>query len=179
MRYAMLLDLEMCVGCEVCTVACKLDNRTGRSIRWGRVAEEEKGVFPDVKKAYVPLLCMQCEDPQCVAVCPTGAAYRRDDGLVLVEQSKCMGCKFCMIACPYSERYMNAAGVVEKCDFCVDRLDDGLGPACVETCPYGARVFGDLDNPESEVSKIMKRGKAVALKADEGYGPRVSYLVEE
>ncbi len=179
MKYAMLLDLSMCVGCETCTVACKLDNKTGTSEQWGRIVEEEVGVFPDVKKAYVPLLCMQCENPQCVEVCPTGASYRRDDGTVLVDPSKCMGCKFCMIACPYQERYLGPGGFVEKCDFCVDRLATGGLPVCVETCPYGARIFGDLDDPESEISRRLSKSKSVVLKAEEDYRPKVRYLVTE
>ena len=177
MRYAILLDLEQCVGCEACTVACKLDNRTSKSIKWGRIIEEESGAFPDVTKIYAPMLCMQCENPQCVEVCPTGASYRRPDGLVLVDPKKCMGCKFCIIACPYMERYTNPKGYVEKCDFCVDRLDEKQLPVCVETCPYGARIFGDLDDSESEISRRMKSGKTVALKGEEIYRPRMRYLV--
>lgn len=178
-RYAMLIDLSLCVGCEACTVACKLDNKTGPSVKWGRIVEEEAGVFPDVKKIFVPLLCMHCENPACVEVCPTGASYQRPDGIVLVDPAKCMGCKFCIIACPYKERYLNAMGFVEKCDLCIDRLGEGRQPVCVETCPYGARVLGDLNNPNDEVTETLKHEKTIVLKAGEVYRPRVHYKVTE
>ncbi len=177
MKYAMLLDLSMCVGCEACTVACKLDDKTGASEHRGRVAEEEVGVFPDVKKMYVPLLCMQCESPECVDICPTGASYQGEDGIVRIDPSKCMGCKACMVACPYNARFLAPAGFVEKCDFCALRLSGGGLPLCAETCPYGARVFGDLEDPDSEVSRKLSESKVVVLKAGRGYGPKVRYLV--
>ena len=177
MRYGMLLDLNLCVKCDSCTVACSLDNKTEPSSKWGRVIEEEAGLFPNVKKIYVPLLCMHCEEPQCVDVCPTGASYRRTDGIVLVDPSKCMGCKFCMVACPYQARYLNSEGIVEKCDLCIDRLQEGRQPACVETCPYDARIFGDLDDPNSEISKKLSSSNPVVLKPEEDYGPKVRYLV--
>ena len=177
MKYGMVLDLSQCVRCESCTVACKLDNATEPSVKWGRVVEEEAGLFPNVQKAYVPLLCMHCENPQCVDACPTGASYQRADGIVLVDSSKCMGCRFCMVACPYQARYLNSTGTVEKCDLCIDRLQGGRQPVCVETCPYDARIFGDMDDPDSEISRKLSSSKSVVLKPDESYGPRVRYLV--
>ncbi len=177
MRYGMLIDLDTCVECNTCTVACKLDNGTEVSIKWGRVVAEESGVFPHVRKVYLPLLCMQCEEPQCVEVCPTGASYKKPDGIVLVDQSKCIGCKFCMVACPYQARYLNSEGVVEKCDFCLDRVEIGHQPLCVETCPYEARIFGDLDDEEGAIRKAMKSTPVKVLKAEEVYKPRVYYTI--
>lgn len=173
----MLIDLDLCVECNTCTVACKLDNGTEASIKWGRIVAEESGVFPHVRKVYLPLQCMQCEKPQCVEVCPTGASYQQPDGMVQIDQTKCMGCKYCMIACPYQARYHNSKGVVEKCDFCLDRVKIGQQPMCVETCPYEARVFGDLDDENSAIRKAMKDTLVKVLKADEVYKPRVHYAV--
>jgi molybdopterin-containing oxidoreductase family iron-sulfur binding subunit len=193
MKYVMIIDLRQCVGCDTCTVACKLDNGTGSGIRWGRVVEEEAGSFPEVKKIYVPLLCMHCEQPECLRVCPTGATYKDERGIVLIDYAKCMGCRYCMLACPYEARHYNEsakppegvpdtltdksrAGAVEKCDLCEDRLSQGSLPRCVELCPYGARVFGDADDPNSEVAKLLREDNPVRLKADEGFGPSVYYL---
>lgn len=193
MKYAMVIDLNQCVGCDTCTVACKLDNGTGAGIQWGRVIEEESGVFPNAKKLYIPLLCMECAEAQCLKVCPTGATYRNDDGLVLIDYEKCMGCKYCIIACPYMARQFNEArnhpdgvphigevdsrkGVVEKCDFCVDRLASGRQPLCVESCPYEARVFGDLENPDSQIARVILGDSASVLKPAGRFGPSVYYV---
>jgi Fe-S-cluster-containing dehydrogenase component len=192
MRYAMVIDLKQCVGCDNCTVACKLDNETGTGIRWGRVVEEEAGQFPNVRKMYLPLLCMHCENAECVKVCPTQATYKDARGVVLIDYEKCMGCKYCVVACPYSARHFNEAqappegvpvmgngnarqGAVEKCDFCHDRLAEGKQPRCVEVCPYEARTFGDRDNPDDDVSKLLREQKAVVLKPECEFGPSVYY----
>jgi molybdopterin-containing oxidoreductase family iron-sulfur binding subunit len=192
MKYAMVIDLNQCVGCDACTVACKLGNDTGTDIRWGRVITEELGAFPDVKKLYVPILCMQCENAECLKVCPTKATYRDERGLVLIDYDKCIGCKYCMEACPYMARHFNEAkpppqgvpvigngnlrkGIVEKCTFCEDRLSDGKPPRCVEACPYDARVFGDLEDPEADVTKLVQKEKPLVMKPDGGYNPSVYY----
>jgi len=193
MKYAMVIDLDQCVGCETCTIACKLDNETGVGIKWGRIIEAEEGTFPDVRRAFVPLLCMQCEDAQCISVCPTGASYRNSQGLVQIDYSKCVGCKYCIIACPFMARQFNDArdpplgvprvaagdsrkGVVEKCDFCSDRLAAGREPVCVESCPYEARIFGDLDDANSRVGKLVAGAGGVTLKPDAGSRPSVYYI---
>jgi Fe-S-cluster-containing dehydrogenase component len=175
----MLIDLDTCVGCDTCTVACKLDNRTEPLIKWGRVVAEESGMFPHVRRVFIPMLCMHCDEPQCVEVCPTGASFQRTDGIVLVDQTRCVGCKFCMVACPYQARYVNSNGVVDKCDFCIDRVDEGHQPLCVETCPYDARIFGDLDDENSEISKAMTHTRAKALKSEEVFHPRVYYATSK
>jgi molybdopterin-containing oxidoreductase family iron-sulfur binding subunit len=193
MKYVMVIDLSQCVGCDTCTVACKLDNQTGTGIQWGRVIEEESGRFPEVKKLYIPILCMHCEESECLKVCPTKATYRDPRGLVLIDYDKCMGCKYCMLACPYMARHFNQArkpppgvpanaggdsrqGVVEKCDFCEDRLAAGGLPRCVEVCPYDARIFGDLDDPDSRVAKLLAEEKPEVLKPEGAYHPSVYYL---
>lgn len=192
MKYTMVIDLNQCVGCDNCTVACKLDNETGAGIRWGRVVEEEAGQFPAVKRIYLPLLCMHCEEAECVKVCPTQATYKDEHGIVRIDYEKCMGCKYCIVACPFNARYFNEAekppagvpvmgsgnerkGAVEKCDFCYDRLAEGRKPRCVEVCPYEARFFGDRDNPEDPVAKLLGENKCVTLKAEEKFGPSVYY----
>jgi molybdopterin-containing oxidoreductase family iron-sulfur binding subunit len=193
-KYSMIIDLEQCVGCDACAVACKLDNGTGTDIKWSRVVEEELGSFPEVKKIYLPLQCMHCDEAECVRVCPTGATYKDERGIVLIDYDKCMGCKYCMIACPYQARYFNQArkppegvpamaegdrlrkGAVEKCDLCHDRLAQGEAPRCVELCPYDARLFGDKDDPGSEVARRLKQDNPVTLKPDGGFGPSIYYL---
>jgi len=193
MKYAMIIDLEQCVGCDACTVACKLDNETGTDIRWGRVVEEEAGSFPQVRKVYIPLQCMHCEQAECVRVCPTEATYRDERGLVLIDYEKCIGCKYCMLACPYQARYFNEGkkppkgvpamandgwrkGAVEKCDFCEDRLSRGELPRCVELCPYEARVIGDVDDPKSGAAKLLRDGNLVTLKPECDFRPSIYYL---
>jgi dimethyl sulfoxide reductase iron-sulfur subunit len=193
MKYVMVVDLNQCVGCDTCTVACKLDNETGAGVKWGRVIEEEDGTFPNVKRAFVPLLCMQCDDAQCIKVCPSGASYRNNQGLVQIDYTKCVGCRYCVIACPFMARQFNEArrppagvpsiaasdsrkGVVEKCDFCADRLMAGGKPVCVESCPYEARVFGDIEDPNGEVARIVSSGGVNILKPEGRFSPSVYYV---
>ncbi len=197
-KYGMVIDLKECIGCQACSVSCKVEHGTPPGIFWNRVSEIEEGEFPAVRKYYLPRLCMQCEHPSCVEVCPTGASHRREDGLVLVDQTKCIGCKYCMVACPYGARYFNEknrgyfgdgltpyeqqlykehkTGVVEKCNFCADRLDAGKQPACVATCIARARYFGDLDDPDSEVSRLIRQRHGFQLLRETGNNPAVYYL---
>ena len=192
-RYVMVVDLKICVGCDSCTVSCKLSHDTGFGIKLGKVIVVEEGVFPSVKKFYVPLLCMQCRQPECLKVCPTGATYRNRDGVVLVDYERCMGCKYCIIACPYKARHFNTGikppkgvpimdtsitrkGVVEKCDFCIDRIDVGKRPMCVESCQYEARTFGNLDDPKSNVWKILSTQEVMTFKSGNEYDPSVFYV---
>lgn len=207
-RWAMLIDLNKCIGCEACTVACKAENFTPKSILWNRVFKTEQGRYPNVTGFVLPRPCMHCENPPCVTICPTGASYKRSDGIVLIDYDKCIGCKYCISACPYGvrqntgnvERYFPEArgsvveqygyqnhktNVAEKCTFCVHRIDaameNGLTPgvdrdatpACVVTCHPGARIFGDLDNPESEVAKAARDTQV--LLPSMGTLPKVFY----
>lgn len=155
-RYGMLLDTRKCVGCFACRVACQMRHELPSDISYIKFHDFETGVFPVVSAEVVPTQCMHCEDAPCQKVCPTGATYTTDEGIVLVDQGKCIGCKYCMAACPYDARVVMADGVIEKCRFCAD--EDGKqtqAPACVSTCLTGVRVFGDLDDPESDISKAI------------------------
>jgi Fe-S-cluster-containing dehydrogenase component len=198
-RWGMVIDLRKCIGCQACTVACKAENLTPDGVHWNRVLKTEVGKYPSVRRQFLPLPCMHCENPPCVSVCPTGASYKRPDGIVMIDYDRCVGCKYCIAACPYGVRtyveevrsyFPNAglseieqyragehkAGVVEKCTFCVHRIDNGQEPACVQTCPPHARYFGDLEDPESEVSIIIRTTEAVQLISELGTNPSVYYV---
>jgi molybdopterin-containing oxidoreductase family iron-sulfur binding subunit len=198
MRYGLVIDTERCIGCNACTMACKAENGTPAGIWWSKVLVREVGKFPHTSLAYTPVLCMHCENAPCVEVCPTGASHKRADGIVVVDYDKCMGCRYCETACPYDARvFMEAvrsyydkgltpyeqvlfpkhqAGVVEKCNFCADRVAQGKEPACVATCPAYARIFGDLDNPSSEASQLIARRHAEQLLPELGTNPAVYYI---
>lgn len=201
MRYGMLIDLSRCTGCDACTVACKSEHGTSSSILLSQVLKSESGTYPQVKPVYQPILCNHCENPPCVDVCPTGASEKHANGIVTVDTNKCIGCRYCMLACPYDARkfhYTKAegyypekgysqveqvryadydVGVVEKCDFCIERVNQGELPICVKTCPSRARFFGDLDDPDSEVSQLIVKHGAVPLHAELGTGPSVYYVL--
>ena len=197
-RYGMVIDLKRCIGCHSCTLACKLKNATGPGIFWSQVSDEEVGTYPSVSRHFLPRLCMHCHNALCVEVCPTGASYQREDGIVLVDEDKCIGCKYCIVACPYQARSYNkdkkgyfgvglvpneelgsqqhTVGVVEKCNFCVDRVEIGEKPACVEACPTEARCFGDLDDPRSQVSQLIISRHGLHLLPELGTEPAIYYL---
>ncbi len=197
-RKVMVLDLKRCIGCQSCTVACKLENATPPGIFWARVLETETGKYPLAKRSFIPVICNHCQDPPCLRACPSGATTKREDGIVLVDQDICIGCKACIVACPYEARFLredergyfseeltpfekagyqkHQKGVVSKCNFCKDRVDKGLEPACVQTCPTIARIFGDLDDPDSEVSRLIIERYAIQLHPEEGTNPSVYYI---
>jgi Fe-S-cluster-containing dehydrogenase component len=164
-----------------------------------RVEKYEAGKYPAARMKFRPIPCMHCEKPACLDVCPTGATYKRDDGIVLVDHNKCMGCRYCVLACPYEARhylkridnYYGMAGrtpfeilkqkdldkgTAVKCDFCVERLEKGRKPACVETCPAQARYFGDLDDAKSEVSELIAVNRGTVLREELGTKPSVYYI---
>lgn len=199
MRYGMVIDLQRCVGCNSCTIACRMEHGTPAGILFHKVKKYEVGKYPSAKLRLLPMPCMHCQDPACIKVCPTGATYQRDDGLVLIDEKKCMGCRYCIIACPYdSRRFLNeianyyggksstpfekvkqknfTKGTVVKCNFCEHRLAKGLLPACVVTCPAQARYFGDLGDPNSEVSRLVADGNGAPLHEEFGTKPSVYYL---
>jgi tetrathionate reductase subunit B len=164
-KYAMVINLASCMNCRACMIACKTEHQilpgkhNGKEYYRMGLLEYEKGKYPAVKKVFAPILCMQCENAPCLDVCPIpGAIYRREDGIVAVDKNKCDGCRLCAQVCPYNALYFDEEKlVVDKCDFCADRLDQGLEPACVTTCPSRAIIFGDLDDPKGEVAGLLKR----------------------
>lgn len=199
MRLGLVIDLDTCVGCHACAVACKQWNTSGMTgpltdenpyaadptgVWFNRIRHYEVGDYPYSKTINFPMSCMHCDDADCVTVCPTGASYKRqEDGIVLVDQDKCMGCNYCAWACPYGARELDPQdGVMKKCTLCLDRIyDDALEPedrqpACVLTCPAHARFFGDFDDPESEVSRLVRERAGNQLMPELGYNPVNHYL---
>ncbi|MDE3077382.1 MAG: 4Fe-4S dicluster domain-containing protein [Chloroflexota bacterium] len=195
----MVIDLKRCIGCYGCVIACKEEHGTPPGIFFTRVYDEESGTFPRVKKRFIPVLCNHCQNAPCEQVCPTGATYRTAEGAVLVDARKCIGCRYCFVACPYNNRLFvkkgllngyfgeptpfeevkyrgYVEGTVVKCTFCSHRVRDGRMPACVEACLAGARVFGDLDDSESEVSRLVLERNGYQPQAELGTDPSVYYL---
>jgi len=180
-RYAYVIETTKCIDCKACMVGCKAENgvQVGRSRNWVEYLGP-KGVYPNLTASFEPGNCMHCENPPCMHVCPTRATYKRDDGIVLVDQSKCVGCKYCMTACPYGARSFNEEKkVTDKCTACVHRIDEGLDTSCVHTCMAKARHFGDINDSESEVAKLLakNRNNTKVLKKEKGTHPQVYYIV--
>ena len=206
-HWAMVIDQSKCTGCEYCTMACRANNDVSPDISWTRVIQLEPIGTKDV---FLPIPCMQCDDAPCVHICPVKASYKRSDGIVMMDYERCIGCRYCEIACPYGARSFNweefegenpavptwgtpeverrPRGVVEKCAFCYQRIDRGLAqgltpgvdpaatPACVVACPTGARIFGDLNDPNSAVSRALAENPSYRLREDLGTDPHVYYL---
>ncbi len=215
-KWGMVIDTKRCIACWSCSISCKEEHFLPPNVFWNRLLIGETGSFPTSRKLIYPVLCNHCEDASCVEACPTGATFKRDDGIVLVDYDKCVGCRACLISCPYQQRtyyskevkereyfpgqgktefeklgeeiYPFQEGTVMKCNFCVERIEDGMAkglkpgededatPACVNACPVGARVFGDLDDPNSNVSKIIKEQAGKQLKPEFGTKPSVYYI---
>jgi tetrathionate reductase subunit B len=173
----MVIDLNKCVGCHSCSVACKTENEVPPAVFRSWVKVSEKGNFPEAKASALPVLCNNCENAVCVRVCPVTASYQRPDGIVMIDPHKCVGCKYCMAACPYQVRHINPVRkYAQKCFFCYHRIDNGLKPACVDTCPSGARTFGDLNDPASEISVMLVNNSTSVLKPEAGTKPNVYYI---
>jgi Fe-S-cluster-containing dehydrogenase component len=198
-KLGLVIDLDTCVGCHACAVACKEWNGASAisgplpdyepygaapsGVWFNRVRHYEAGEYPAAKTLNVPLSCMHCEEAACVTVCPTGASYKRADGIVLVDQDKCMGCNYCAWACPYGARELDeTTGTMKKCTLCVDRIYDrelapeDRQPACVLACPTHARVFGDLDDPASEAARLVREREGFQMLPELGYAPVNRYL---
>ena len=201
-RNIIAVDLDSCIGCHSCAVVCKQENNVGLGTYYNKVLTVgPSGTYPDLEMYYLPVSCQHCDNPECVSVCPTGASYKREDGIVLVDHSKCIGCRMCMGACPYDARSFNwfdsaehpyyegfeqtpyeqmraaehPVGVVEKCVMCHGRTEEGKEPACVQTCITKSRWFGDLDDPTSELCKKIEEMGARPLKPELGTKPSVYY----
>jgi Fe-S-cluster-containing dehydrogenase component len=225
-RWGMVIDLDKCTACQACVVACKAENNVpfstpqqaerNHTMFWMQLLAHVEGEYPRVKGTFIPLPCMHCDEPPCVQVCPVKATWKREDGLVIQDYERCIGCKYCMVACPYGVRHMNAGkflppesltsyanpdsrvvkrrvGIVEKCTFCVHRLeqakakakaqgrevrDGDYTTACQQTCTGGAIKFGDLDDPKSEVYRLSRDKRAWRLLEELGTQPRLYYLKE-
>ncbi len=176
-RFAMVIDEERCIHCAACVVACKAENAVPDRHSRNRVSEQEYGAYPDVRVAIAPSQCMQCDDAPCVRVCPTGASYRSENGVVLVNSDDCIGCRYCIEACPYDARYFDEeSGTVDKCTFCTQRVAAGLEPACVATCPTRTRVFGNLADPASAVARLVAANRVQVRLPGAGTSPKVFYL---
>jgi Fe-S-cluster-containing dehydrogenase component len=209
-KWAMVIDQSKCTGCGYCTLACRAHNDISPDISWNVVT---KTGMVGGKDIYVARPCMQCAHAPCVDVCPVRASTYRPDGIVVMDYDRCIGCRYCEVACPYGARSFDwkefdgpnpavpewgepeiprrPRGVVEKCSFCYQRIDRGLAlgqvpgidpdatPACVVACPVGARQFGDLNNPESNVSQTLRERVSYRLRDDLGTSPHVYYLPAE
>ena len=227
-RYAMAIDLSRCQGCRACVEACKIENNTPSAVFWMHVFRLEQGEYPNTSISFLPRPCQHCNNAPCVKVCPVGARFKRDDGLVLTDFDRCIGCRYCEVACPYGVNFFNwrdpeAAfadyqvpfddsdlvpitggaippyknpdleelhgeeqrltagsahfkGVMEKCTFCVQRVEKNLAPACVQNCPVGALQFGDIEDDRSPLSQFIKDKKQFKLLEDLGTDPSVVYV---
>jgi len=177
-HYGMLIDTRRCIGCHTCSVSCKSEFDVPLGVTRSWVEYTEKGTYPNVSRQFLPRLCNHCRHPQCVDVCPTGATYKRpQDGIVVVDSGQCIGCKYCIQACPYDARFLNpVTGFAEKCDFCIHRVSKGLEPSCVNSCIGGARIFGDISDPTSEISRQLATNPTTVLRPGKGTEPQVYYI---
>jgi Fe-S-cluster-containing dehydrogenase component len=226
-KYAMVVDLERCQGCRACMEACKIENNTMEGNFWMYVFRFEQGTFPETEMSFLPRPCQHCDNAPCVKVCPVGARFKREDGLVLTDADRCIGCRYCELACPYGVNYFNwqepeagqydivdwldddlqeatggaippyrnpdldglygdeqrrtaggahAKGIMEKCTFCVHRVENGQEPACVSTCPTDALVFGDTDRADTPISLYLRDKSTWQLLDEAGTKPSVYYV---
>lgn len=202
-RLAIAINLRRCIGCTTCSLACKMQNNVPSGMLWNRVLtqnceryDDAEGTYPNLSRSYLPIACQHCDNAACERACPTGATYTDDKGRVEIDYEKCIGCRMCMAACPYNARTFNwndpvrepdfnygdarvplrARGVMEKCTLCKERTDDGDEPMCVLCCPGDARIFGDLDDPDSEISRAVRENNARVLLEEKGTRPKVHYF---
>jgi len=175
--YGFVIDQRKCIGCHACTVACKMENEVPLGVFRTWVKYIEKGEFPNTRRHFSVMRCNHCDDAPCVAICPTKALYTRDDGIVDFDSGRCIGCKSCMVACPYDAIYLDPEDhTAAKCHYCAHRVDIGLQPACVLVCPVQAIVSGDMDDPSSTISRLIAREPVRARKPEQGTKPKLFYI---
>jgi len=172
--YALIIDTTKCVGCGACRTACNLRNKLPGEASYIHILS--KGEGPE--RSFLPVQCQHCAKPPCASVCPTRATYRREDGVVMINEKLCVGCKYCELACPYQARtFDEERGVADKCWLCLDFVQDGRNPACVDACVLGARLFGRRDDPASEVAQLLASGQATLLHPEFGTQPSVLHYI--
>ena len=208
-RWGMVIDLRKCIGCSSCAVACKEVHKLPRNA-WRRVHDCGVSEYPERQRMFLHMSCMHCSEPPCRSVCPTRATYKRDDGIIAIDYERCVGCSYCIVACPYrarsiftreidfetrdwnmdemTEQRSDRTGVCTKCTFCMSRIDEGLkrglqpgidaeaSPVCVITCSAGALHFGDLDDPGSSVSRLIRDNAVARLQEELGTDPSVYFI---
>ena len=175
-RFGMIVDTRRCVGCNACVLACKAENNLPEDGFRDWIVTETHGTFPNLQMEIRSERCNHCDNAPCVSACPTGASHIGYGGIVLVDPDKCTGCKACIASCPYEARYVHPEGHVDKCTFCLHRVEKGLLPACVEVCPTKALIFGDLNDPDSEISRTLRSRPHKVNKPELGLSPNVFFL---
>ena len=176
-RYGMVIDTTKCVGCQDCVIACQTENNVPEGFSKDWITTVAKGKFPNIQMEIRSERCNHCTDSPCVSSCPTGASHYHDvGGVVLVNHEECIGCKACIASCPYDARFVHPEGYVDKCTFCLHRVQKGQKPACVEVCPTKCLYFGDLEDPNSDVSLAIKDRKWKVLAPEAGTKPQLFFL---
>jgi Fe-S-cluster-containing dehydrogenase component len=176
-RFAMVIDTKKCVSCMDCVAACKTENKVpeGHDRDW--LTHDVNGIFPNLTVELRSERCNHCDNPPCVYCCPTGASHIHSlGGVVLVTHDECIGCKACLASCPYDARFIHPDGYADKCTFCIHRVEEGLNPACVSVCPTKCMYFGDLNDQQSEVSKLLNSRRYHTLLPAAGTKPQIFYL---
>lgn len=177
MNYGFVIDNRACIGCHACSTACKSENEVPLGVYRTWVKYTEAGEYPNTQRSFQVTRCNHCANPPCVRICPTEAMYQRDDGIVEFDSRACIGCKACLQACPYDAIHIDpSTGTAAKCHFCSHRLEVGLEPSCAVVCPTHAIIAGDLDDPESEITRVLSKARFSVRKPEQGTAPKVFYI---